>query len=144
MASISVIHAGKGMHILRQQILQQGKQFSFFDPTDELCHVIVARVQQNIVGLLSYRDEALNDPDYMELNYCEVAPHAKRQGIGTQLVKEFLTIVSAKNASLTVSPYEEEGLVGLKPTIIQECTKLGISFVEQGLASDYANNPDLW
>ena len=107
-------------------------------------HYVVATENSKIVGLLGFLEKGDYDPDYIELVFCEVHGGHRRKGVAGGLVDEFMTMVAARAMPVTITPYEDDGVVGLQPLIQRYASQHGIHVHEQGLARDIASDPNFW
>ena len=55
-----------------------------------------------------------------------------------------MTMVAARAMPVTITPYEDDGVVGLQPLIQRYASQHGIHVHEQGLARDIASDPNFW
>lgn len=140
---LDIVQNESGLLKLHQRLKQQGG-FSFYPDADNGLHYIVAQVKQQIVGLLGFRAQSKDDPDYMELEFCEVHSLFRRKGVASRMVDEFMTVAVARDLPVTITHYEEDGVLGLQPLIHMYSQQRGVHIKEQGYARDLSDNPDFW
>lgn len=139
---LDMVQGEAGLTRLKQRLQAQGGGFSFYDPTDKRVQYIIATEQSKIVGLLGFMEKSDFDPDYLEFVFCEVHAAHRRQGVAAGLVEEFMTMVAARDVPVTITPYEEDGVVGLQPLIQRYAAQHSIPVLEQGFARDIGWGPD--
>ena len=141
---VDVLESKNNILKFRQKLMTQPHRFSFYSADDDSLKFMAVQQQGQIVGVLAFKDQSDYDPDYMEQSYCEVLSSHRGKGIGAALVRELMTMASARSCPIFVTAYEEDGLQALKPIIDIESKKLGVHVLEQGSAYDIANDPSLW
>lgn len=139
---LDMVQGEAGLSRLKQRLHTQGGGFGFYDPSDQRVQYMIATEHSKIVGLLGFMEKSDFDPDYMELVFCEVHPEHRRKGVAAGLVDEFMTMVAVRGVPATITPYEEDGVLGLQPLIQKYAAQHGIPVLEQGLASDISWGPD--
>ena len=141
---LDMVQGEAGLTRLKQRLQAQGGGFGFYNPSDDRVHYVVATENSKIVGLLGFLEKGDYDPDYIELVFCEVHGGHRRKGVAGGLVDEFMTMVAARARPVTITPYEDDGVVGLQPLIQRYASQHGIHVHEQGLARDIASDPNFW
>lgn len=137
------IESPQGLLKLRQRVLSQGG-FSFYSCADpDLFYMVVVR-QQKVIGLLAYQEQSTEDPDYMGFVFCEVHPSHRREGVATKLVEEFMTLACARDVPVTITPYEDDGVLGLQPLIKAYGLKHGVYVKENGTIHDFTAQYNEW
>jgi ribosomal protein S18 acetylase RimI-like enzyme len=117
MLEIKLLKTSDEKLVLRKQTDLELKIEFFYE--DAIAHrsYLAAILDGKIVGLVAFVDSSLWHPSAIGVSFVSTHGDFRRQGIASQLVTALFKLATGTHQAISMTPYESEGLLYLKPIV---------------------------